>query len=293
MQADPIRDIAAAPAAGVDALSSRDFGRIADLVGRVAGIRLPATKQLMVEGRVRKRVKALGMRGFKEYCAFLFEGGGLQQELSPLIDVITTNKTDFFREPEHFRLLADRLVPALLENRRAQRQPMLKVWSAASSTGAEAYTIAMVLDDLVQRRGGFRFAALGTDICSDVLAQAERAVYPSAMAAPIPPAMQDRYLMRSRRAGAQLVRVAPELRRHVRFARMNLMEKRYPIDREVDVIFLRNVLIYFDRADQAAVIDRLVGHLRPGGFLILGLSETMVSDVSPLRQVAPAVFEKL
>jgi chemotaxis protein methyltransferase CheR len=276
-----------------DHLSTRDFTRIANLIGTEVGIKLPPNKRMMIEGRLRKRVRALGLSGFDEYCAYLFQADGLRAERPYLINAVTTNKTDFFREPEHFDVLEQRLVPALLELRRAERQPLLKVWSAASSTGAEAYTLAMVLADLAAQRHDFRFAILGTDISTAVLEQGERAVYPTEQVAPVPPAKQQRYLMHARRPGVRPeVRIVPELRRLVHFARLNLMDTSYPFDRDVDVIFLRNVLIYFEKEDQEKVIRRLVDHLRPGGYLILGHSESMIGTAVTMRQVAPAVFQK-
>ncbi|WP_316358677.1 protein-glutamate O-methyltransferase [Devosia sp.] len=276
-----------------DHLSLRDFKRIADLIGEEVGIKLPPTKRLMVEGRLRKRVRALGLPNLEAYGTYLFQQDGLAAEWPFLINAVTTNKTDFFREPEHFDLLAERLVPDLIELRRAERKPLLKIWSAASSTGAEVYTLAMVLADLVAQRQDFRFAILGTDISTSVLEQGVRAVYPAELIAPVPPAKQQRYLMHSRKPGIRPeVRIVPELRRLVRFARLNLMDATYPFDRDVDVIFLRNVLIYFDKADQEKVILRLVDHLRPGGYLILGHSESMIGTAVTMRQVAPAVFQK-
>jgi chemotaxis protein methyltransferase CheR len=276
-----------------DQLSLRDFTLIADLIGSEVGIKLPPTKRLMVEGRLRKRVRALGLSGLDEYCTYMFRRDGLRAERRYLIDAVTTNKTDFFRESEHFDLLERQLVPALLAQRRSERLPMLKIWSAASSTGAEAYTLAMVLADLAAQSHDFRFAILGTDISTAVLEQAERAVYPAELVAPVPIAKQQRYLMHARRPGARPeVRIVPELRRLVHFARLNLMDTSYPFDRDVDVIFLRNVLIYFEKADQERVIKRLVEHLRPGGYLILGHSESMIGTSVSMRQVAPAVFQK-
>jgi chemotaxis protein methyltransferase CheR len=280
-------------AADDDHLSPRDFKRIADLIGEEVGIKLPPAKRLMVEGRLRKRVRALGLPNLDAYSTYLFQRDGLGTERPHLINAVTTNKTDFFREPEHFDLLESRLVPALLELRRNERQPLLKLWSAASSTGAEAYTMAMVLADLAAQRHDFRFAVLGTDISTAVLEQAVRGVYATELVAPVPPAKQQRYLMYARKPGARPeVRVVPELRRLVHFARLNLMDQSYPFDRDVDVIFLRNVLIYFDKADQEKVILRLVSHLRVGGYLILGHSESMIGTAVTMRQVAPAVFQK-
>ena len=276
-----------------DHLSARDFKRIADLIGEEVGIKLPPSKRLMVEGRLRKRVRALGLASLDHYGTYLFQRDGLAVERPFLINAVTTNKTDFFREPEHFDLLEQRLVSELVTLRRAERKPLLKIWSAASSTGAEAYTLAMVLADLVAQRQDFRFAILGTDISTAVLEQGVRAVYPAELIAPVPQGKQQRYLMHGRKPGPRPeVRIVPELRRLVRFERLNLMDQTYPFDRDVDVIFLRNVLIYFDKADQEKVILRLVSHLRPGGYLILGHSESMIGTAVTMRQVAPAVFQK-
>ena len=275
-------------------LRTADYQRLSTLIGEQIGIKLPPAKRLMVEGRLRKRVHARGFETFDQYCDELFRRDGLAGELPFLINAVTTNKTDFFREPEHFEFLRQRIVPGLLAGRPGERTPLLKIWSAASSTGAEAFTIAMLLADMAAQAGSFRFAVLGTDVSTAVIAQAERAVYPAEMIAPVPPEMQARYVMRARAPGARPeVRIVPEIRRLVRFARLNLMDAKYPVDRDVDVIFLRNVLIYFERADQEAVTNRLVGHLRPGGYLLLGHSESMIGNALAVRQVAPAVFQKI
>jgi chemotaxis protein methyltransferase CheR len=277
-----------------DHLSAIDYQRIASMISSEVGIKLPPTKRLMVEGRLRKRIRTLGFDGFDSYCAYLFKQDGLASERPYLINAVTTNKTDFFREPEHFTYLEQQMVPHLIAERKGERTPLLKIWSAASSTGAEAYTLAMVLHDQMAQRGGdFRFAILGTDISTAVIAQGQRAVYPAEMIAPVPPEKQGRYVLHARKPGARHeVRIAPELRRLVRFARLNLMDSTYPFDRDVDVIFLRNVLIYFDKKDQEAVIGRLIDHLRPGGYLVLGHSESMIGTSIVMRQVAPAVFQK-
>ncbi|WP_291390463.1 CheR family methyltransferase [Devosia sp.] len=276
-----------------DHLAALDFARIARLIEGEAGIRLPPGKRLMVEGRLRKRMRALGHPDFASYTDLLFNKAGLERELVHIINAVTTNKTDFFRESEHFDYLVEHMVPSLLA-RRAERNPLLKVWSAASSTGAEAYTLAMVLNDLTAQGRAFRFAILGTDISTTVLAQGRRAVYPAEMIAPVPPDMQARYVMHARHPGTRReVRIVPELRRFVRFDHLNLMDQAYPYDRDCDIVFLRNVLIYFEKSDQEAVVTRLVGHLRPGGYLVLGHSESMIGTSLAVRQVAPAVFQKL
>lgn len=279
---------------GEDHLSQTDFAKISTLIGNEAGIRLPPAKRLMVEGRLRRRLRALQIATFDGYCDYIFRKDGLKAELPYLINVVTTNKTDFFREPEHFELMREKMVPELMAARGNERNPHLKIWSAASSTGAEAYTCAMVLADMVKEKAGFKFSILGTDISTDVLDQGRRAVYPADQIVPVPQSMQAKYLMWSRKPGLRPdVRIVPELRRLVQFHRLNLMDEKYPFDRDVDIILLRNVLIYFDKADQAKVINRLVGHLRPGGYLLLGHSESMIGTSIPVRQVAPAVFQRV
>jgi chemotaxis protein methyltransferase CheR len=277
--------------ATTQSMSGTYFLAIAEIVHQQTGIRLPPGKQTMVEGRLRKRVRALGLAGLDDYATYLFQSGKLDAELVHLIDCITTNKTDFFREPAHFEFLRDVAVPDLLV-RKGQRAPRLKIWSAAASMGAEAYTIAMVLQDMADVTPGFTFSILGTDICTDALARAATGIYPKDMIAPVPRDMAHRYIMPARNPARQEVRIIPELRRRTRFERMNLMDSQYPVDRDVDVIFCRNVLIYFDKPTQKAVLDRLRGHLGRGGYLFVGHSESMAGgDRTGLKQVLPTVFQ--
>ena len=271
-------------------LSDRQFSAIARFVEREVGIKLPPSKRLMVEGRLRKRVRALGLSTLDDYADHLFERGNLDGEASHLVDCVTTNKTDFFREPAHFDFLCGTAVPRLVGSRTDRT---LKIWSAASSIGAEAYTIAMVLQEMVAAGARFRFSILGTDVSRQVVEQARAAIYPTSLLGPVPPALRQRYLMASRDAARAEVRVVPELRRLAQFHPLNLMDPAYPFDRDVDVIFCRNVLIYFDKATQAAVVARLAGHLRPGGYLILGHSESMAGgNVPGLVSLMPALYRR-
>ena len=276
----------------LDRLDEPHFLEIARLVEAHTGIRLPPQKRTMVEGRLRKRVRALGLPDLNAYGDAIFRKGLLAREFPHVVDCVTTNKTDFFREPQQFDLLAGRLIAEL---RATAPRPgaTLKVWSAASSIGAEAYTIAMVAAEALGHDER-SFTVLGTDISTTVLETARLAIYPLAMAEPIPEACRKRYLMFARESGRQEFRIVPELRRRVRFDLMNLMDETYPQDRDFDAVFCRNVLIYFAKEVQTAVIDRLVSHLRVGGYLLLGHSETMSTGrPERLRQVAPSVFQKV
>lgn len=279
----------AATAPAAERLADRHFRSIVDLVQGQVGIQLPPAKRTMVEGRLRKRVRALGLDTLDDYGRHLFEGGNLDGELVHLIDCVTTNKTDFFREPAHFDFLCRTAVPRLIRTPGRRR---LKIWSAACSIGAEAYTIAMVLDDLRRSGPAFDFAILGTDVSNDVLARARLGIYPADMLEPVPAALRQRYVMASRDPARHEARIIPELRQAAQFHRLNLMEPSYPFDRDVDAIFCRNVLIYFDRATQKTVVDRLASHLRPGGYLILGHSESMAgAGAGGLSQVLPTIYQ--
>ena len=275
----------------LDHLSDRYFKAVAEVVEKRVGIKLPPAKQTMVEGRLRKRVRALDLADLNDYARHIFDRGHLEVELPHLIDCVTTNKTDFFREPSHFEFLRNVAVPALLKLH-ATRTANLKIWSAACSTGAEAYTIAMVLQELSEQRRDFRFSILGTDISTDVLREAKTAIYPTAFIEPVPAAMRQRYVLVAKQAGRGVARIAPELRSLARFERLNLMDPHYPVDQDVDVIFCRNVLIYFDKPTQQAVVERLASHLRPGGYLLLGHSESMAGGgVDGINQIVPTVFQ--
>ncbi|MFC7050089.1 CheR family methyltransferase [Emcibacter nanhaiensis] len=275
-------------------LSDETYMRIASIINKHSGIKLPPAKRLMVEGRLRKRAQICGHNSLDDYCSYLFENGGLDDEFVHLVDAITTNKTDFFREPDHFTLLRNSLLQSLIGLRRSGARAKLKIWSAASSNGAEAYTIAMVMAEEMARHGNMEFSILGTDISSAMVTAARRAIYPTEMITPVSEELQEKYIMRARIPERQgQVRIVPELRRRVRFELLNLMNESYAYDRDVDVIFLRNVLIYFDKPTQEAVTCRMMEHLRPGGYLFLGHSESMIGTNLRLHQVAPAVFQKV
>ncbi|OIQ95376.1 chemotaxis protein methyltransferase [mine drainage metagenome] len=271
-------------------LSDKDFTRLAQFINGYSGIRMPASKRAMVEGRLRRRLVRHGFDDFGSYCRYLFEGGGMADEAVHIIDAVTTNKTEFFREPDHFDFLAEKVLPDLLRGRDA---PSLKLWSAACSVGAEPYSLAMLLAERIRQSGReIRCSILATDLCIEVLEKAIAGIYSEEMIRPIPLELRRRYLLRSRDPETRLVRISPDLRRLVRFSRLNLMDDHYDVDPGFHIIFCRNVLIYFSRADQERVLGRLAAHLAPGGYLFLGHSETVAGLDLPLRPAGPTVFIK-
>lgn len=272
---------------------TRHAARFRQLVHETTGILLPDSKAMMIESRLRPRLIALGLPSVEQYFSFLFDERGIESELPLVTELITTNKTDFFRERSHYDVLRDRMIPAALKSARRGGRVTFRLWSAAASTGAEAWSAAMVLAEAQARAPEFDWAVLGTDISKRVLATARRAIYPEAELVPVPPDLRDRYAMVGQgHDGAPLRRIVPELRQRVRFEEMNLMSPAYPLDRSLDAIFLRNVLIYFDQQTQAEVVAKAAAQLRPGGHLVVGHAESMIVRQPQLRQVAPAVFEK-
>ena len=275
-------------AAPQEHLSRRDFDRLAAHIFDQAGIRLPPAKITMIEGRLRRRVRATGHHSLGDYCAWLFEGDHLIDENEHLLNAVTTNKTDFFREPRHFDYLTGTVLPGL-RDRGVQR---LRVWSAACSTGAEPYTLAMLLDAFARDEGGPDYGILATDLDTNVLATARRGIYPAALLDPVPPLLRGRYVLRARDGRRDEVRITPELRATIGYARLNLMDDHYPVGDPMDIIFCRNVLIYFDKPTQRQVVSRLVDCLKQGGHLFLGHSESITGHDLPLTQVANTVFRK-
>ena len=268
-------------------LSNRNFSRLAEFIHSYSGIKMPSNKKTMLEGRLRRRMRVNRFDNVNDYCRFLFDEGGLDAETIHLIDAVTTNKTEFFREPVHFTFMEKTVLPQLAKSRRH-----IRVWSAAASTGAEPYTLAMVLDEFCERQRGLDYSVLGTDICTEVLDQAIAGRFAEQMIEPVSMPRRQRYVMRARDASRGEVRIVPELRSKVAYGRLNLMDESYPIEQQQDIIFCRNILIYFDKPTQTKVLERLCRHLAPDGYLFLGHSESIVGVDLPLKQIANTVFQK-
>jgi chemotaxis protein methyltransferase CheR len=276
---------------GAYQLSQRQFHRLAHFIEDYSGIKMPPAKKVMVEGRLRRRAAVLGFSSLDAYCNHFFEQGEQSLEVIPLIDAITTNKTEFFRERQHFHFLLEQGLPTLAKSG-GGREHTLNVWSAACSIGAEPYSLAIVLNEFGANIRGYRFSVLATDLSTDVLSTALLGIYPEAMIAPVPLELKRRYFLRSRDQTKRNVRVIPSLRAKVHFARLNLIDQQYNLDNAMDVIFCRNILIYFDKRTQEHVLLKLCHHLRPGGYLIIGHSETTVGFSLPLKSVAPTIFRR-
>lgn len=269
-------------------MTIRDFRRFSGFIEKNCGIRMPETKKSMLESRLQRRVRALGMRSFGEYGEFVFGPEGANGEIVRMIDQVTTNKTDFFREPFHFEYLYTRTLTEI-----ARHNKKIRLWSAGCSSGEEPYTLAMVLSEFAEKNGGFSYSILATDICLKALAKARQGIYEMERAEPIPLELKTKYMLKSKDRTKGLVRVAPELRAQVEFRNLNLINGDYGVEHPLDIIFCRNVLIYFEKSVQEKVINRFHRSLALGGYLFIGHSESINGLDVPLKLVAPTIYRKV
>ena len=269
-------------------LSPRAFEFLANLVYERSRIRLGADRQSLVTSRLRQRVQSLGLADYEEYCALL-SAPGSDDEIDSLIDLISTNHTHFFREPAHFDLLATHLLPRLAQGRQSTLEP-LRLWSAAASSGEEAYSMAIVLGEFTRTHPWLHWRIDASDIsqrmltrCKSGIYEEEKVVLPSAEWRP-------RWFQRGFGEREGFLRVKHELRRHVAVHWVNLFQDTYPVQRGQDVIFCRNVMIYFDVPSRTHLVERLTDMLAPGGYLFVGHSESLIGIPHRLAPVWPSVY---
>jgi chemotaxis protein methyltransferase CheR len=275
-------------------ISANDFDRLRNEIYRICGINLADTKKILLEGRIRKRVRHLGFESFGEYVDYLFSQNGFEEELTPLIDVITTNKTDFFREPAHFEYLEQTALPILLDiPKESLKYKNINIWSAGCSSGEEPYTLAIVMSEFIERYPECKFTIYASDISTNMLKTASLGIYEEEKVEVISEALKKKYLLRSKNPEKKAIRIAPEIRALVRFFKINLMDEEYKLGETMDAIFCRNVLIYFDKRTQEKVIGKLARKLNKGGYLFLGHSETIMGMTLPLERAASTVYRKI
>ena len=287
----PIGSTQAPAGACKGAMSPEIFNKLSAFIHSECGIRMPPSKQVMLEARLTKRLKKLGLSDHNAYYPQLSGPEGAM-ELPQLLDAATTNKTDFFREPRHFEYLVNDCLPSLCRSISFSASRPFMLWSAACSSGEEPYTLAMVLDDFARRNPGFEYLILATDISNRVLEMGRKAIYDEERVLPVASEFRHRYLLRSKSASG-VVRICPELRARVRFRRLNFMAGDFGLREKMDVAFCRNALIYFDHATQEQVINRICRHIMPGGYLFTGHSESINGMRVPLRPVANTVSRRI
>jgi chemotaxis protein methyltransferase CheR len=269
-------------------LSDKEFTQLSNFIQTNYGIKMPPAKKIVLQGRLQKRLRELQIPDFKSYVEYVFSKGG-ENEIIHMMDVVSTNKTDFYREPVHFEFLEKELLPMLAQNK---TRGVIKVWSAGCSSGEEPYTLAIVLQEFKEKNPGFDYHILATDISTQVLQQGANAVYKEDKIAIIPNHLKKKYFLRSKNRELSQVRVVKNLRDKLSFQRLNFMDTTYHINDSFDIIFCRNALIYFERPNQEIVINKLVNKLKPDGYFFLGHSESITNMHVPLKSVKPTIFKK-
>lgn len=270
-------------------MTENDFDRLSRFVFQQSGIKMPPIKKIMLQSRLQKRLRSLRITSFKDYADYVFSAEGQKNEIVHMLDVVSTNKTDFYREPVHFDFLKDEILPKFLYSNNSE----FKAWSAGCSSGEEPYTIAITLNEFKSNNQKFNYSILGTDISFQILQNAVRAVYGEGRISNIPLHIKKRYFLKSKDRENKTVRITKELRSLIRFQRLNFMDEKYNIAEEFDVIFCRNVLIYFDKETQEKVIKRLCKKLKSGGYLFIGHSESILGMNLPLQQIMPTIYKRL
>ncbi len=275
-------------------LSAKLFDRLCTFIYDEVGIHITPVKKVMLEGRLQKRLRRLGMRSFEQYSEYLFSEDGKKNELINMIDEVTTNKTDFFREPAHFDFLVTRAIPLLSRTEGYSMANRLTIWSAGCSSGEEPYTIIMVVKEFIEQKceRPFSFQVIATDISRRVLEKAQKAVYEEERAMAIPVEYRKKYLLRSKNRNAGVVRIAPEIRSLARFRRLNFMDYDFGFREKIDIIFCRNVIIYFDKTIQEKLLTKFCNCMKKGGYIFMGHSETLFGMNLPLEQVSPTVYRR-
>jgi chemotaxis protein methyltransferase CheR len=274
-------------------VSDGEFALFRELVAAQTGMALNEHKRHLLRARLGKRLRTLGLASFAAYYDYLMQHDPAGQEMARFINAMTTNKTDFFREPHHFRYLQEQWLPArrALACRTGERT--IRFWSAACSSGEEPYTLAMVLSEALQTEAGWDVKILASDLDTDILAQAEAGIYPMERTAVIPPPLLRRYFLRGVGAQAGFVRVHRRLRAMITFRRINFNDASWPIRGQFDGIFCRNVLIYFARDTQRRILERLLTFLKPDGVLFLGHSESIFGLVDGLHHLGNTIYSRV
>ncbi len=268
-------------------MTDDDFNRLSRFVFQQSGIKMPPIKKIMLQSRLQKRLRELEILSFKEYADFVFSDEGQKNEIVHMLDAVSTNKTDFYREPVHFDFLRNKILPDFIEK---ERRAIFKAWSAGCSSGEEPYTIAITLNEFKYEYSGFDYDILGTDISTKILQQANTAIYKEDRINVIPLNIKKRYFLKSKNKDNKTVRVVKLLRDKIRYQRLNFMDSSYNVADVFDVIFCRNVLIYFNRETQEMVLNRLCQKLKSGGYLFIGHSESILGMNLPLKQIKPTIF---
>lgn len=273
-------------------VTNREFDRFGELVYTQTGISLGPHKRQLLQARLGKRLRTLGLDSFSAYYDHLTQNDASGEELIRFINAITTNKTEFFREPHHFRYLQEQWAPARRAMAARTGDRTVRFWSAGCSSGEEPYTLALVLSESLRTEAGWDVKILASDVDTEMLARAESGIFPSERTSSIPPPLLSRYFLRGVGGQAGFVKVRRALRELVTFRRINFNDEMWPIRTRFDGIFCRNVLIYFNRETQRRILERLLSFLKLDGVLFLGHSESIVGLVDGFLYLGNTIYAR-
>jgi chemotaxis protein methyltransferase CheR len=274
-------------------MSPSEQSLLGAFIEREFGVQMPPSKRSLLQSRLAKRLQALGSASYREYFDFVVSNRG-QDEFLIFTDLVTTHETSFFREEKHFQVLSDTILPRWQPTDDQGTRGTLNALCAACSSGEEVYTLAMVLDEALEHRppGFGSFIVEGLDLSERMVDQARRGVYTAERVKRVPPVLQNRYFMRHKDVKKTLRRVVPELRARTVFHQGNLLADPQTLQARYELIFCRNVLIYFNKENQQRVVKLLISRLAPGGYLFLGHSETMAGTLSGLPSPFHSVYRR-
>ena len=273
-----------------DVLQEEDFKRLSQFIYTHYGINLYPAKRILLQSRLQKRLIELGLDSYKKYCDLVLNENVDAQEIQEMVECVTTNKTEFFRESKAFDFCDATILPEFLK--RKESGQVYSVWSAGCSTGKEPYSLGIFLNELAGHNPGFDFQIHASDISVEVLKTAQMAIYPMQDIQEIPIRYRKNNLLKSKDSKKQQIRIVPEIREKVRFFWLNLLAEDYKISQQFDLIFCRNTMIYFDRITQKKIVEKFEDLLNPGAYLVLGQSESLINLEVELKQVAPSIYKK-
>ena len=279
-----IPPLASLAAIGGFRIADKEMLELIDWIYKHSGIVLTSDKKSLVSSRLNKRLRANQLSSFEQYLGLLRSSKNGPAESTIMIDEITTNKTDFFREKQHFDFIIETILPSL----EISDWSVLNIWSAGCSTGEEPYTLAMVLAEYFGATRNFNIFA--SDLSTQALQAAELAIYPNQTGASIPAPLRHKYTMNGKGSQSGRFRIVPELRERVQFRHINLMDSKWEVPNSLDMIFCRNVMIYFDKQTRNGLVPRFRRHLKSSGHLFIGHSESLYEAAHGFIQVRPTIY---
>ena len=270
-------------------LSDKEFQLFRDIIFRETGISMSEKKRNLIVARLSKRLRALGLGSFSEYYHYLSESPHAGDEIINLINRVTTNKTDFFREKHHFDHLMNEIFPSIIEASRKGRERRLRIWSAGCSSGEEPYSIGMTVCEAFKDERGWDLKILATDLDTEILTKASRGVYASQQVAPVPLPYLSKYMVRC----SEGYEAGPQIKGMIAFRKLNLMDQTFPMKKPFDIIFCRNVMIYFNEETKQELAKKYHHHLKDGGYMFVGHSESLMTMKHLFRFLKHTVYQKV